>query len=338
MFNQKQFEAIVKPQQKELKKDLYARLKALKYRPLYKKGFLYARGEVPVLLVAHMDTVHREPVKIICYSEDKQIVMSPQGIGGDDRCGVYMILQLIEKQRCHVLFTEDEELGCVGARAFTMSDIKPQVDFIIEFDRKGEKDAVFYACDNPDFTSFITGFDFTEADGLYSDISDIAPSLGTAAVNLSCGYYNAHCTHEYINIPQMERNIEKAAKIIAAHGTHYDYVEAKYTWKYNDNYSLRGDGYYLTGKNQNKKGSGKIVYLTPLEGHDTVYIASDKDMHRYSEEFGDEIGIDPKGDIYLLSDNDEAYLLYKNATAYDGETGDQLTYSFRTSTIFTIAE
>lgn len=54
-----------------------------------KGKFLLVRDEVPVLLVAHLDTVHESPVRTICTSQQGNILMSPQGIGGDDRCGVY---------------------------------------------------------------------------------------------------------------------------------------------------------------------------------------------------------------------------------------------------------
>src|SRR5699024_8016538 len=132
-------------------------------------------GEVPVLLVAHLDTVHTMKPDIICFSEDGRFVMSPQGIGGDDRCGVYMILQIIQDARCHVLFCEDEETGGNGARAFTRSRLRVNVNYIVEMDRRGNNDAVFYQCDNPDFTDFILSYGFEEKTGSFSDISVVAP-------------------------------------------------------------------------------------------------------------------------------------------------------------------
>lgn len=78
-----------------------------------------------------MDTVHRQPVEQICYSADGAVTMSPQGIGGDDRCGVWMILQILRTAKCHVLFCEDEEVGCVGAKKFTRGSLRPQVNYIV---------------------------------------------------------------------------------------------------------------------------------------------------------------------------------------------------------------
>lgn len=84
------FEEILRMRQKELKHALSKHLKGQGYSVVSQKGFLYAEGDIPVLLVAHLDTVHSEIPHIICYSPDKRYMMSPQGIGGDDRCGVYI--------------------------------------------------------------------------------------------------------------------------------------------------------------------------------------------------------------------------------------------------------
>lgn len=78
--------------QPELKTCLHRWLEQNGFTPVSRDGYLYAAGGVPVLLVAHLDTVHREPVLDICYNADRTVAMSPQGIGGDDRAGVWMAL------------------------------------------------------------------------------------------------------------------------------------------------------------------------------------------------------------------------------------------------------
>ena len=195
------------------------------YTTVNKKGFLYAEGDIPVLLVAHLDTVHSEKAEIICFSEDMRYVMSPQGIGGDDRCGVYMIMQLIRDYKCHVLFCEDEEVGGRGANRFVASKRKPRVNFIVEMDRRGSNDAVFYHCDNPDFTDFVLSFGFEENHGTFSDISVIAPPLNTAAVNISAGYYNEHRLHEYIDMLAVENNIRRIGEMIMADSEHFEFIK-----------------------------------------------------------------------------------------------------------------
>lgn len=152
----------------------------------------YAEGTIPVLLVAHLDTVHTHRPDIICRSEDGRYLMSPDGIGGDDRAGVYMILLLMRECHCHILFCEDEEIGGIGAKKFAKSKLYPEVNYIVELDRRGTNDAVFYNCDNPDFTEFICSFGFEENYGSFSDISVVAPHLDIDGVHLIGQHLTQH--------------------------------------------------------------------------------------------------------------------------------------------------
>lgn len=223
-------ETILCKTQPALKVSLQRELKRLRYKPVSRPGFLYATGTIPVLLVAHLDTVHKDPVRTICKSADENILMSPEGIGGDDRAGVYMILRLLRKVHCHVLFCEDEECGGFGAEAFVRSGIKPDVNYIVELDRHGSNDAVFYDCANLEFTEYICSFGFVENFGSFSDISVIAPSLGIAAVNISSGYHNEHTKHEYINLVEVERNIRTIERMLLTPTDWFKYVPS--CWGY----------------------------------------------------------------------------------------------------------
>jgi len=229
----KNFYEILKATQDELKAKLPEILTKNGYTPQVEDGFIYAEGEIPVLLIAHMDTVHKEPVKSICVSDDG-ILMSPTGIGGDDRCGIFMVLETIKTHKCHVLFTEDEEIGLIGAGKFASSGITPEVNWILEYDRKGNNDAVFYSCDNPEFTEFITDKEigFVFASGSASDISRVAPAINRAAVNLSCGYYNQHHLNEYVVVSEMMNNIERGKMLIDKPvDKPFEYIEKVYTYK-----------------------------------------------------------------------------------------------------------
>ena len=217
------FETVLRLSQSELKEALRKELSEMGFVPISWKGFLYAPGQVPVLLVAHLDTVHSEPPEIICYSKDERYVMSPQGIGGDDRAGVYMILQILRQVNCYVLFCEDEECGGRGAAFFTRSGISVDVNYIVELDRKGENDAVYYGCDNQEFRGFVAEFGFQEAFGSFSDISILAPYLRTAVVNLSAGYYNAHRNHELIDREVMASNAERGMEMTMTPRARYPY-------------------------------------------------------------------------------------------------------------------
>lgn len=201
--------------------------------------FILVRGDAPVMLLAHLDTVHKECVRQICETQNGNILMSPQGIGGDDRCGVYALVSARRRSQVKpwLLFTCDEEIGGKGAEYFCDEHEKgklPQelneLKMLIEIDRKGSKDAVYYDCANDDFEKYITSKGFKTEFGSFSDISYVAPELGVAAVNLSSGYYNAHTLHEYINRKQLNSTINKVLEIIAdACGSNvprYEYVEA----------------------------------------------------------------------------------------------------------------
>ena len=56
------FETILRLEQLELKIALAQHLTQAGYKPVEHKGYLYAAGDIPVMLIAHMDTVHSQPV------------------------------------------------------------------------------------------------------------------------------------------------------------------------------------------------------------------------------------------------------------------------------------
>ena len=234
------FKKILKMEQKDLKLFLYNTMKEKGYNPQFRDGFIYAKGELPVMLVAHMDTVHKSAVKEI-YVSDCGNITSPQGIGGDDRCGIYMITQLMQ-HKPYILFTEDEEVGGVGAKkfaaAYNKNEIEPiDVKYLIELDRKGCNDMVFYECDNEEFEKYIGKFGWDSRYGTYSDICSVAPVIGKAAVNLSSGYYKAHTTEEIINIDDVMTNIKRVRKMIKASKNDevpsFKYVRSEYNYYYN---------------------------------------------------------------------------------------------------------
>lgn len=251
-------EDFIYPTQKKLFKALLR--KYGKAAIFCKKNFILVRGVAPVMLVAHLDTVHAEPVRVLCKSDDGNILMSPQGIGGDDRCGCYAIATAYElaEKKPWLLFTCDEEIGGLGAdmfcRCYAEKKMPAELDglkFIVEVDRRGSNDAVYYNCANPDFEDYISSKGFKTAQGSFSDISYIAPDLGVAAVNLSSGYYNAHQRHEYINRAELERTIEKVCEMVndaALPDTPaYEYVDAmkKKYYVHDDDWDYYDPLFYL---------------------------------------------------------------------------------------------
>lgn len=211
-FKEELFEQIVRATQTELLNEILidkmGALGMIDY--VHTEDYLMYHGDTPVMLVAHLDTVHKEPVQSI--SKLNGTWTSPQGIGGDDRCGVYMILDLIEALpfKPYVLFSTEEEVGCLGTKKFLQDFPVNEFDikFLIEFDRKGRDEVVFYDCDNHDFHAFITeNTSYEKKFGSYTDICHIMEKWDTAGVNFSCGYYNAHTLSEYVKIGEMMNTI-----------------------------------------------------------------------------------------------------------------------------------
>lgn len=158
------------------------------------------------------------------------IIIPARGIdgmirGAQIRLDTPMILLLMRECRCHILFCEEEEIGGVGAKKFAKSKLRPEVNYIVELDRRSTNDAVFYNCDNPDFTEFVCSFGFEENYGSFSDISVVAPYLDTAAVNISAGYFNEHRLHEMIDTYAMCKNVLRLTAMLQQQTGHFPYQE-----------------------------------------------------------------------------------------------------------------
>lgn len=260
MNNRKKFEKICRKNKKELKSSLFAWLRQYYDDAIDGDGYLYAKGTDPVLLTAHMDTVHHEQIKTVTWKiqNDKHVVSSPQGIGGDDRCGIYMIKNIIQttELRPSILFCEDEEIGGVGSEKFCktkyVDDLKEML-FLIELDRAHDKDLVFYSDTNYDFQDFCeeaTGY--KTAYGTFSDISNLSPACGVSSVNISCGYYNAHQLIEYVVFEEMENSIQTTIELIKKgleRGEAFKYEERQYYNGYNG-IGTHSKYYYDDGYNE----------------------------------------------------------------------------------------
>jgi hypothetical protein len=202
-----------------------------------RKNYIAAEGDIPVVLVAHLDTVFddaktsREDMSIF-YDQEKKVWWSPNGLGADDRVGVYMILKLLEETtlRPHIIFTTGEETGGIGA--FAVADDKnilfDNVSYFIELDRQGYKESVYYDCDNKDFEKYINSFGFKTHDGTFTDISIICPDWEICGVNLSVGYWWEHSYIEHFYEAAWKDTFKKLIMMLedkAGYSTVWKYVE-----------------------------------------------------------------------------------------------------------------
>ena len=194
------------------------------------RNYLMAEGDIPIALIAHLDTVHSvEPFQFF-YDEKEMVMWSPQGLGADDRAGVILILSILsEGYRPHLIFTTGEEHGGIGANKLVenYSEAPFDIDFMIELDRCGSEDAVFYNCMNHSFIDYIRSFGFTFEEGSFTDICILGRNWNIAAVNLSVGYYNEHTKAEYWDLFEADDTITKVINILRSKNNNtYMYVPA----------------------------------------------------------------------------------------------------------------
>lgn len=189
------------------------------YKEVHKGSkYVYAIGNIPVALVAHADTVFQKPPDEIFYDQKQKVIWGgSNGLGADDRAGIFAILEIINRGYCpHVIITTDEELGSIGARTLITEVKEPfaEIKYFIELDRRGRDDCVFYQCDNKEFSDYISSFGFIEKTGTFSDISEICPAWRIAGVNLSIGYVDEHTYSERLYVNYMYETIEKVVKLL----------------------------------------------------------------------------------------------------------------------------
>lgn len=146
---------------------------------------------------------------------------STTGIGGDDKCGIFIALSVLFSRRVShlkVMFFKDEERGSQGARKVVKD--KPEwfsdISYIIEPDRRGSSDIITaHGGDNscsPDFKKILVDeglkkpFSFKPATGLTTDVMAIQKDIGISVANISSGYYLPHSADEFIDESDLLRS------------------------------------------------------------------------------------------------------------------------------------
>ena len=182
--------------------------------------YIYARGNGHICLVSHIDTVRDERMKLNIIEDGDIIYARDDILGGDDRMGVCMMLDLItDENKPDLLFCNGEERGCTGVRKF-IEDFyyfpSEKVSLFIELDRRGENDAVTYNEISRIFIrecGFCGKYGFTDQTGSSSDIYYLTEYYCIPSVNLSAGFFNEHSTEEYIDL-EIYRTIKEKVKLI----------------------------------------------------------------------------------------------------------------------------
>ena len=267
------FERLVSLSQQELHKTLGVYLKGKYKNIIIEKEYIVAIGDIPIALVAHLDTVFYNSVEEMYYDQKKGILWSPQGLGADDRAGIFAILQIIQSGlRPSIILTTDEERGGLGAQKLSKKPCPiSNLKYLIQLDRKGTNDCVFYDCLNPQFMKYIEEFGFVEKVGSFSDISFLMPAWQICGVNLSVGYYDEHSVAETLNINSLFRTIDIVCKMLKEENIpSFEYKEVSNVFDYNAvnyPYFYNDEDYDTTIPCSGCKKHFFEFELIPIKGH-----------------------------------------------------------------------
>ena len=220
-YNKELFEELLSASQYRLIYDIMPKhLKDCGYTDIEWVGDnLFVHGNVPIMLVSHADIVGTGQPEEFIYEDNGNIIRANnRTLGGDDRCGLYIMLEAMKKLdvRPYICITRDEEKGCLGAEEFAtkMPCNEYEIKFMIELDRRGSNDLVFYDCtNNEEFVKFCEqGTGWREAYGSFSDICIFMDDWKICGVNMSCGYYNEHTPKEHVVISEMLNTLDTLVK------------------------------------------------------------------------------------------------------------------------------
>ena len=217
----------------------------LEYKELYVNDWIMSKGfnyiaiypeliytKILPLLSSHIDTVNFNRIVYPELSKDgiiksrlrrdrnvfdnNDLVGSP--IGGDDRCGVAIMLHLLSRKIPAVyLFCDKEEVGCMGSEEFLYSSCEyllSRCSCYIGLDRRGKQDAAVYTYESQSLLNIVKKYGYEKKLGSVTDIAIIQDEYPKAAVNLSVGFYNEHTAMEYIDVSAFERTALIVPKVL----------------------------------------------------------------------------------------------------------------------------
>ena len=181
-------------------------------------------------MVSHMDTVHTINPNYEIHRSGNNIfaidrsTMERLGVGGDDKVGIYITLELLEYfDNFKAVFFKDEEVGCVGSSQADFSFFDDS-SIVLQCDRKGFSDFVMsisgvkmYDADfEQDIAHILKRNKRVQVYGGMTDVMEIAYNNSVACANMSCGYYDPHSDNEYVKISEVEQTKEMCIDIFEA--------------------------------------------------------------------------------------------------------------------------
>lgn len=282
-------------------------------------------GQYYPMFIAHTDTVHELVEEIVVEEEllekphtfgrtfTEELYLSlkgytpqgiPTGIGGDDKCGVFLALELIRSlEFVKVALFVSEETGCHGSRECDINFLK-DVGYAIQFDAPGnhliteicsgirmyEKDGQFINRIIPIFEK-IMGVSPYQQSHPYTDVSQVKQKGDFSCINLSCGYYNMHTPNEFVVVDDVENSFNLALNIVKEFGYNkFEYVYEKPSYDYDISNLFSQDS---------DDEDNKYDVLEWDESKNNFYYFDEKSIEIESKKTGDMVKLDLY-DMYFL--------------------------------------
>ena len=192
--------------------------------------------------VAHIDEVHNTGITHVLELDGALIGLnsklhSQNGIGADDKNGIWCALKLLEENPImKVALFVGEEVGCIGSGKVNMAFFD-DCQFVLEADRKGGSDFInsiagMDLCSKEFLEDAkIESFGYKATFGMMTDVQKLkARGLKVSCCNISCGYYEPHTKNEYTIFSELTNCLELMRGIVAL-GKEYphEYVAPVYT-------------------------------------------------------------------------------------------------------------
>lgn len=197
-------------------------------------------GEMYPCVVCHTDTVHKidtiNVVEEMLPNSHREMKLSlkaynndgePTGIGGDDKCGVFACMELLEEMDViKAAFFVSEETGCHGSR-YADPSFFSNVGYAIQFDGP-ENWMITETCFGAKLfereSEFFNTCDKILTEGMndkkkymvhpYTDVYALKSKFDFSCINISIGYYQYHTKNEYVVIEDVFNGIDMGKKMI----------------------------------------------------------------------------------------------------------------------------
>lgn len=299
------------------------------------KGNIYVtKGDATTYpcICAHLDQVQRKHSKdfevfmsgdvVFAYSAKS---MEQQGLGADDKNGIWIALELLEQLdvlKC--AFFVGEEIGCVGSQMADMEFFK-DVRYCIQPDRRNGGDLITNICCDICSQDFLDAIDYKDfgykpTSGLMTDVETLCEKgVGVSCINISCGYYNPHTDEECTRWSELCNALDFAMhickKLVDTYPHEYTHEYPKYYGGYNwkgyvyygnkslDSYSDYDDWYESYHKESGKvevedgdkdlmreiiEGEPHLTFVEVLRYYGSLFDTNDKEVLRayYNDEYG----------------------------------------------------